>query len=342
MKTVAFLYNVRHRYPDPHDPRSQLEVDFDDPETTRWQIKHLKSCGFRVIPIEANETAYIKLYRLKKEIDLVFNASEGIYGHDREAQIPAMLEMLQIPYTGSSPLTQSLVLDKAKTKEVLRANHVPTLPFQLLTGKVKKIRSHLSYPLIVKPVSEGSGAGISNKSVVHNLRELNRQIYFILKTFHGEPALAEAFLTGPEYSIAMLGNPPQILPIISPDHSILPKHILPMDSLEVKWIFEEQDHRDYLRCPAPIERKTRLRIERICLAAWKALNIKDWCRIDLRFNDKGRPYILEVNSPPGILPPEISQTSYFPLAARAANISYDNLLKEIVSTTAKRYGISMF
>ncbi len=339
MKKIAFLYNVRHKYPDPNDPRSQLEVDFDDPATTKWQIKHLKNCGYDVLPIEANEQAYLKLYRRKDEIDIVFNASEGIYGFDREAQIPAMLEMLQIPYTGSSPLTQSLALNKAKTKEVLRANHVPTLPFQLFTSKAKKIRSYLSYPLIVKPVSEGSGAGISNKSVVYNLQQLNRQISFILKTFHGEPALAEPFLTGPEYSIAMLGNPPQILPIISPDHSLLPKNVIPMDSFEVKWIFEEQGHANYLRCPAPVERKTRLKIEKICYAVWKALNVKDWCRIDLRFSDKGRPYVLEVNSPPGILPPEISQTSYFPLAARTAGISYEAMLKQIVVTAGKRYGV---
>jgi len=100
--TIALLYNVRHTFPDPKDPKTFLETDFDDPETTRLQIKHLKKLGYKVVPIEANDKAYLKLYRYRAQIDLVFNVSEGMHGNDREAQIPAMLEMLQIPYTGCS------------------------------------------------------------------------------------------------------------------------------------------------------------------------------------------------------------------------------------------------
>jgi len=337
IKTLAFLYNVRHKYPDPNDPRTQLEADFDDPETTDWQIRHLKNCGYKVIPIEADETAYLKLYKNKSKIDLAFNVSEGIYGKDREAHLPAMLEMLQIAYTGSSPLTQALVLNKAKTKEVLMGNNIPTLAFRLYTDHSVIPEIDIKYPIIVKPVAEGSSAGISNNSVVYNKSQLDKQVKYILKTFRGEPALVEAFLSGQEYSIAMIGNPPKILPIIEPVFSMLPKKYLPLDSLEVKWIFEEQGHTDYLRCPAGLNKKLKQKIEEVCLNVWKALNIQDWCRIDLRLDNNGNPYILEVNSPPGILPPEISQTSYFPLAARKAGIEYEEMMKIIINSAVRRY-----
>lgn len=334
--TIAFLYNVRHQYPDPKHPLTQLEADFDDPATIKWIIKHLKNCNYQVIPIEANEKAYLKLFRLRKKIDLVFNYAEGIYGLDREAQMPAMLEMLQIPYTGSSPLTQALGLNKAKTKEILIANNLPTLPFQVFITGNEKISKKLKFPLIVKPLSEGSGAGIDNKSVVLNEISLRKKIKQEIKIFK-QPILVEPFLDGPEFSVAMLGNPPRILPIISPDHSQLPKKFLPMDSLEVKWIFEEEANGDYLICPAKINIKLKNKIHHICHGLWKALGIRDLCRIDIRCDKKNNPYILEFNSPAGIIPPEISTTSYFPLACRATGISYEEMLKTIIDSARKRY-----
>jgi len=193
--TIAFLYNVRHTYPDPNDPNSQLEADFDDPKTIDCVIQHLKNCGCSVIPIEANEYAYDVLLKNRKKIDLAFNFSEGVYGEDRYAHIPAILEMLRIPYTGSSPLTQGLVLHKAKMKDILRSHHVPTPTSQLfITGKEKRDPS-LLFPLIVKPVAQGSSAGITQKSVVKNDKELKKQVHTIFDLFH-QPVLVEPFLTG--------------------------------------------------------------------------------------------------------------------------------------------------
>lgn len=332
---LAFLYNVRHRYPDPRDPRSQLETDFDDPQTIRAIVKHLKNAGLIVYAIEANERAYAKLMRLRSSIDLVFNFAEGIYGADREAQMPAILEMLQLPYTGSTPLTHAIVFNKAKTKEVLLANGISTLPFQLLFAPEEKLRRGLRYPLIVKPVAQGSSAGITNASVVNNVRELKSQVRWILNNF-SQPALIEPFITGREFSVAMAGNPPRILPIIEADHSLLPKGYQPLDSLEVKWFFEEESEANHLRCPARLTSALRKKIEALCLNAWKALEIRDWCRVDIRCDANETPYVIEVNTPAGLLPPEISTTSYFPLAARAAGIEYEALLTLIIDTAKQR------
>ncbi|PIY69309.1 D-alanine--D-alanine ligase [Candidatus Roizmanbacteria bacterium CG_4_10_14_0_8_um_filter_39_9] len=336
--TIAFLYNVRHRYPDPYDPRTQLEADFDDPITLKWIIKHFKNCGYNIIPIEADERAYGKLLRNRKRIDIAFNFSEGLFGLDREAQIPAILEILQIPYTGSSPLSQALMLNKAKAKEILIANNIATPPYQLFKNADEKLNGDMVFPLIVKPVSEGSGAGITNDSVVHTQKKLIKQITRIQQTFKRESVLVEPFLTGAEYSISMIGNPPRILPIISPNHALLPKGINPIDSFEVKWIFEEEGgHSEYLRCPAPLSNKVSKKVESLCFATWKALQIRDWCRMDVRCDAKHNPYVLEVNSPPGLLPPEVSTTSYFPLAAKTAGIEYEKLLDLIIQTALKRY-----
>lgn len=337
---IAFLYNVRHYYPDIKDPRSLKEVDFDDPETTKLQIKYLKKLGFNIIPIEADEKAYLKLYRLKNKIDLVFNVSEGLHGEDREAQIPAMLEMLQIPYTGSPPLTQALILNKAKTKELLLKNKIPTLQFHLLGSKDLNKNIFFKYPLMVKPVSEGSSAGITNKSVVKNFKELTNQVKNIEKTF-GQKSLIEAYLEGREFSVAMLGNPPKILPILESDHSMLPKKYLPFDSLEVKWFYEIETNGRHLKCPARISLKMKNKIERMCFKLWNVLGIRDWCRIDIRCDKKENPYILEVNSPPGCTPPEHDPASYFPLIAKASGMKYEQLLFEIIKTAFKRYGIKL-
>lgn len=336
---LAFVYNVRKSYPNPNDTQTQLGADCEDPEVIESMIKRLTDCGFAVLPIEADEKAYLKLYKNRANIDLVFNFAEGIYGKDREAQMPAMLEMLQLPYLGSTPLSQALMLDKAKTKEILIANNIPTLPFQLIKTGKEAFDPKLTFPLIVKPDSEGSGAGITNKSIVYNKKELKKQVDYILKSFH-QSVLIEPFLTGREFSIGMIGNPPKILPFISPNHAMLPKEYAPIDSLEVKWVFEEQSsNENYLMCPAKVDKTLEKKLNKICYDLWNALYIRDWCRIDLRCDENNQPFVLEINAPPGMLPPEISTTSYFPLAARTAGIEYNDLLKLLVATALKRYDI---
>ena len=246
-----------------------------------------------------------------------------------------MLEMLDIPYTGSAPLAQALVLDKAKTKEILICNDVPTLPFQVFKTLDDVLKKSLSFPLIVKPIAQGSSAGITNRSVVFNEKEFRTQLKDVFNTFH-RPILVEPYIIGREFSVGMIGNPPRILPIIEPDHTMLPEGYHPIDSMEVKWIFEEESDKEYLVCPAKVTKKLQKKIEEICLATWEALDLRDVCRIDIRCDEKENPFVLEVNSPAGLLPPEISMTSYLPLAARRGGLEYDDLLHAIIDAARKR------
>lgn len=338
LPTIAFLYNIRHQYPDPGDLASQIETDFDDPQTIEKIIDHFRECGYRVLPIEADREAYLKLYEKRRDIDLAFNYSMGVCGLARYAQMPAMLEILQIPYSGADPLTQAVIMNKARMQDVLAAHGVPVLQSQVFRTGDEPLRRDLSFPLIVKPIAEGSSAGITARSIVQDETELREQVGLIAGSFR-EPALVQPFLTGREFSIPLLGNPPRTLPIIEPDFSRLPPGYAPLDSLEVKWEFEEQGDEHHLVCPARLTDSLKGRIERTALETWEALDMKDWCRVDMRSDGSGAVYVLDVNSPPGIIPPEVSMTSYFPMAARAAGISYNDLLREVVEIALCRYGL---
>lgn len=334
--TIAFLYNIRHQYPNPNDPRTHLETDNDDPETIKAMIANFEKCGYTVIPIEADLDVYHKLEKNKKKIDLAFNYSVGIDKLRRELQVPLLLEILKIPYTGQTPFVQSLAYNKAKIKDILMAHNIPTLPYQLFKSGEEKLLPNLSFPLIVKPNGEGSSAGITNKSVVKDLLSLKRQIKNLMEIFK-QPVLVEPFLTGREFSVPLIGNPPLILPIIESDHSVLPKNYQPLDSLEVKWYFEDQSKKPYFHCPAKIEKKLEEKIINIVTGAFQYLGFRDLCRIDIRCDKSDQPYFLDINHPPGLIPPEVSQTSYFPLSARAAGIDYPKLIKTIIETALNRY-----
>jgi D-alanine-D-alanine ligase len=333
--TLAFLYNVRHVYPDADDLRTQVETDFDDAATIEAMTRHLEGCGYRVIPIEADEQAYLELHRRRSEIDLALNYSMGLHGAARYAHLPAMLEMLQIPYTGSDPLTQALILNKERMQQVVAAAGGPVLPSWVPRAPEEARPAALGFPLIVKPVGQGSSAGITAASVVHDAGALREQVRRMVDTF-GEPPLVQPLLGGREFSVPMLGNPPRVLPPIEPDFSLLPPGYLPIDSLEVKWVFEEQSETNHLRCPAPVDADLAARIERTVRLVWDALGLRDWCRIDLRADAAGTLYVLDVNSPPGMIPPEISTTSYFSLAGRAIGLGYDDLLQQVIETARAR------
>jgi D-alanine-D-alanine ligase len=333
---LAFVYNLRRRYPSPEKPETFLEADFDDQKTIDLMVKHLKDLGFEVFSVEANTKAEKVLLKNRKKIDLIFNYSEKIVGITPKRFMAEVYERCNLPFIGCPNSTQKVIMNKALMEDILLESGISTLPHQVFTSSGEPLEK-LIYPLIVKPLNEGSSAGITNKSVVNNEKELKRQVNLVTKTFGGR-ALVEPFLTGREFSIGMLGNPPTLFPIIEPDHTKLPKGYYPMDSLEVKWIFEEEVGGDYFDCPAKISKAIKRRIEKISLNTWKVLKIRDYCRIDMRM-DKGKLYVLDVTSPPGLIPPEITETSYFPFAAKVAGLDYDQLLLAVIETATKRLKI---
>lgn len=288
--------------------------------------------------VEADTDAYAKL--LENRPDFAFNMAEGLHGVSREAQIPALLEMLQIPYLGSEPLTLALCLDKARTKEILSYYRVPNAPFTLVRSASELQDAHVGFPAMVKPLHEGSSKGIYDSCVARSAAELEREVKVILETYR-QPALVETFLPGREFTVALLGNGSdvRVLPIVEIRFDALPEGVNPIYSYEAKWIWDRsEDPLEIFTCPAAVDPALRAKIERVCLRTYQVLQCRDWARIDIRLDALGEPNVIEVNPLPGILPrPE--DNSCFPKAARAAGMGYEDLINRVLDVAMIRCGL---
>lgn len=286
--------------------------------------------------VEANENAFETLRQLKP--DIVFNIAEGFNGTSREAQIPAILDMLQIPYTGSDPLTLATCLDKARTKEILSYNKIPNPKFFLVNDPDQIKNLNFEYPLITKPVSEGSGKGIFSSSFVKNPDELKSEVSRILSEY-SQPALIEEFLPGREFTVAIIGNgnEAEVLPIVEIQYNDFPEDFIQIYSYEAKWILDTRENPlEVFSCPAKIDKKLETKIKSTVLKTYNVLRCKDWSRIDIRLDKNGEPNIIEINPLPGILPnPE--ENSCFPKAARAVGMNYIEMINKVLISAAKRY-----
>lgn len=309
-------------------------------EWDTWQtinaVKEALESFHEVIMIEANDSAFNNFKETKP--DIVFNIAEGFNGVSREAQIPAILDMLQIPYTGSDALTLSICLDKSRAKEILSYYKVPNSKFFVIDSIEQTGKINLPFPLIVKPVSEGSSKGIFSSSFVRSKKELQNETERILFEYK-QPALIEEFLPGREFTAAVLGNgvQAQVLPIVEINYNEFPENFIPIYSYEAKWILDTKENPlDVFTCPANINRKLENKIKGTVLKAYNVLRCKDWSRIDIRLDEKGDPNIIEINPLPGILPnPE--ENSCFPKAARTAGINYNDMINKVLIEAAKRY-----
>jgi D-alanine-D-alanine ligase len=332
---VGLTYNLK-RKPEEGLPED-FYVEFDDEETVDAIARALMRGGCSVTKIEADEEAYERLRRLRP--DIVFNIAEGLRGESRESHIPAILEMLGIPYTGSGPLTLALSLDKALTHQVLEAHGVPSPYFQVFQSPEERLDGRLRLPAVVKPLSEGSSKGIRSDSLVRDEKSLRRQVSWVLRTY-GQPAIVEEFLPGREFTVGLIGNEkPMVLPIVEILLDKLPKGASPLYSYEAKWVWDVPERPlDIHRCPAEIPEGLRKEIEAVALKAFKALRCRDLCRIDIRLDGDGKPRVLEVNPLPGLIPNPDAH-SCLPEAARAAGFEYDQLICTILWQALKRYGL---
>jgi len=301
-------------------------------------MKDALSMFHDVIMIEADENAFEKFKETKP--DIVFNFAECAYGISREAQIPAMLDMLRIPYTGSDPLTLAICLDKARTKEILSYHKIPTSKF-LLVETIEDLKNfNLSFPVMIKPVGEGSGKGIFNSSFINDFEILFERLNISLAEYN-QPFIVEEFLPGREFTVALLGNnsETEILPIVEINFNELPKELIPIYSYEAKWVVDTPDNPlDIFSCPAKINKHLEAEIKQTALKTFNVLRCKDWSRIDIRLDSNGVPNIIEVNPIPGVLP-NPSDNSCFPKAARAAGLSYEEMLNKVLISAAKRYNL---
>ncbi len=334
---VGLTFNLKRQVKPDEGLPEDFYIEFDEEETVNAIADALEKGGCSVAKIEADEEAYGKLKSLKPNI--VFNIAEGIRGESRESQIPAMLEMLGIPYTGSGPLTLAIALDKALTHRLLSVNGVPSPEYQVLTNPDQKLAKKSMFPLVVKPLAEGSSKGVRSSSLVRDEERLRKQVSWVIETYK-QPAIVEAFLPGREFTAGLIGNiEPVVLPLVEILLDRLPSGASPLYSYEAKWIWDVPEKPlDIFRCPADTSKELETRIRYIATRTFKVLNCRDLCRIDVRLDYKGEPRVLEVNPLPGLIP-DPDAHSCLPEAASVAGLTYDELICTILWQALKRYNM---
>ena len=316
-------------------------AEWDSPATISAVESALSHLG-KVVRLEAKQDFPERLRQARP--DIVFNIAEGFHGVNREAHVPAICEFFGIPYSGSDPFTLTLCLDKARTKETLTFHGIPTPRFAVVE-RIKDLEAlgrPLSLPLFVKPLHEGSSKGITDSNLCWDRAHLLRQTEFLLENYK-QPVLVEEYLPGKEFTCAVLGNGDEatVMPIVGMNFETLPKGALPIYSYDAKFVWDRPENPlDIFQCPARITRDLQASIERVTLDAFRVLGCRDWARIDVRLDAVGVPNVLEVNPLPGILP-DPADNSCLPKAARAAGISYDELIQNCLKYAAARQGVNL-
>ncbi len=333
---LGLAYNEKPDPSSPDEPPSTGDAfaEWDEPTTIAAVEQALGLFG-SVVRLEADRDFPRTLAATRP--DLVFNMAEGLHGPSRESHVPAICEFLGIPYTGSDPLTLALALHKARAKEILGYRGVPTAPFALVERPADLDRVRLRYPLFIKPVAEGSGKGIFVDSLCAGPAELRERVPALLARY-GQPVLVEAYLPGPEFTVAILGNgaDARCLPVVALDFGTLPAGAPPIYGYEAKWVWDRPERPlAIFECPARVPSALAGEIEQTALDAYHVLGCRDWCRVDLRVDRFGVPNVVELNPIPGIIP-DPAMNSCFPKAARAAGMTYDELIQEIVRIAWRR------
>jgi D-alanine-D-alanine ligase len=261
--------------------------------------------------------------------DLVFNFAEGRGGRSREAQVPAVCEMLQIPYTHSDPLTMAVTLDKAAAKRLVGAAGVNTPRFEVLD---RPGATALEFPVVAKPLHEGSSMGVNAGSLARTQHDLERVVAELLGAY-SEPVLIEEFCPGHELTVGIFGagECAQVLAVmeVAPQRRDL-DDFLYSGQVKHDWRVEVSYHVPP-RCPPALTE----RAQTIALAAYRALGCRDVGRVDLRVDRRGEPSFLEANPLPGLHP----VTSDLAMMARPLGIDYDPLIMRIVDCARDRLGI---
>jgi D-alanine-D-alanine ligase len=280
--------------------------------------------------------------------DICFNLAEGISGDAREAQVPALLELLNIPYTGSRIMANAISLDKVMTKRVWRDLGLPVAVFQEFTDPEQFLQANMEFPLFVKPAREGSSMGISLRSIVQDEAELCSQVAYIIRKYK-QPALVEEYLGGREFTVAVLGRSDAPQGSFHPElygedgfHRFMVQEIETTNSttpnvysLQLKKLDYNEPGSARFLLPAPITEDFALELHRLAVRAHQAIDALDYSRVDIRLNRLGQPCLMEINTLPGLVP---GFSDLFTISEKSG-LSYRDLILEILYLGASRFGL---
>ncbi len=302
-------------------------MEFDEEETVEFLDGTLDQLGHHLERVGRGVELTRRL-ATGERWDLVFNVAEGVHGRSREAQVPAVCEMFDQPYTFSDPLTCALTLDKAMAKRVVRDHGLPTAPFAVVERLEDLESVDLEPPLFIKPLAEGSSKGVTARSRVGSREELREACAELLQTFR-QPVLVERFLPGREVTIGIVGNGGEARIVGAMEVAFREGADPAYTALNKKDYATWMDY--WLLDGEPFAQRAR----QVALAAYRSLGCRDLARVDLRCDASGEPNFLEVNPLPGLHP----TYSDLPLLAGRAGISYDELLGQVIEASARRWGL---
>jgi D-alanine-D-alanine ligase len=322
---VGLTYDLKEYYL-AHGMSEEDAAEFDTPDTIEGIESSLKNLGFETDRIG-------NIFELAARLvagdrwDMVFNIAEGVRGFAREAQIPALLDAYNIPYTFSDPLVLSVALHKGMTKHILRDIGVPTPDFQVINTLTDLDKCTMTFPLFAKPVAEGTGKGIGPDSKIKDKKGLHETCRWILETFK-QPAILESFLPGREFTVGITGTGEKAVSTGVMEVLLHKEKGAEPDSYSYanKQYFENRvEYR-------PVNDPEAMKAVETSIAAWRGLGCRDGGRIDLRSDENGVPNFLEVNPLAGLNP----VISDLPIQCGLAGISYQELIKRIMNSALER------
>jgi len=343
---VAVIANVKGETPLPLDAPADAGAEFDRRETIDALMAAIASDGHEVFFLSADPSLPFTLQDVRP--DICFNIAEGIIGDGREAQVPALLEMLHIPYTASRVLANAVALDKTMTKRIWHNMGLPTAAFQEFITGHEPLSPELRFPMFVKPSREGTGMGMDGGAIVRDENELRARVAWVIDSYK-QPALVEEFLTGREFTIGVLGRPDAPLythrPELYEDSGFHRFPVLEIDnSVSVtpgvyghiaKTLHNGDNGVPGFLCPADVDADLANTLHTLAVQAHMAIGSLDVSRVDFRMDSDGQPRLLEINTLPGLTP----DFSDLCVISRAEGITYRELVLEILYLGASRWGL---
>lgn len=329
---VGVVFNLKHaeqsRSAAPDD-----QAEYDNMETVLAIERALRRQGCQTVLLEADEELPEKLRRHRP--DFVFNIAEGRGGRAREAQVPALLTLFDIPYTGSDETTLCIALDKALTKRLLATYRILTPRYRVFEPGARIRTAGLRFPVIVKPNAEGSSKGIADVCIAENAGELKRLIEKN-HSLYGGSVLAEEYIHGREFTVGLLGNGETVS--VFPPMEIL-YHDSPIPGYHVYNYTVKQEYTKYVsyRCPAELSPDLEQEIARLSKKVFLALGCRDFARVDFRLDEAGHLYFIEINPLPGLAP----HYSDYPMLAEFCGMEYDDLVGNVLRAGAARSGVCL-
>jgi D-alanine-D-alanine ligase len=317
---IGLTYDLRSWYIDRGYSIDET-AEFDKQETVDALEDSLKLMGYEPEPV-GNVFQLIEALSAGRRWDIIFNIAEGLYGDGRESVVPAILDQYKIPYVFSGPVIMGLSLNKHLAKLVVAAAGVPVSPGYLITEMKDLDKCSLEYPLFVKPVSEGTGKGITERSLVNSSEELVKMVEWILTEFR-QPALVEEYLPGREFTVGIVGDGEETIAIGGME--VICANNLPY-SVEVK-----ENYQNYCSYK-PLDADIIDECKSVALRAWKALDAVDAGRVDLKADRYGKICFIEANPLAGLNPIH----SDLPILSRMYGIEYQTLMEMIMKTAIKR------